>query len=49
MVELLHELGHALHLVASSCSAPFKAFSALHLPLDVLEVGCMKGLLNTDF
>lgn len=39
MVELLHELGHAVHLLASSYAAPYKLFGGLHLPLETLEVG----------
>lgn len=49
--ELLHELGHAVHLVLSSAHAPFKLFGGLHLPLDVLEVPSMlfeKLLLHPD-
>jgi len=37
-MELLHELGHAVHLIASSYAAPYKLFGGLHLPLEVLEV-----------
>ncbi|KAF5842728.1 hypothetical protein DUNSADRAFT_5496 [Dunaliella salina] len=38
VMELLHELGHAVHLIASSHTAPYKLFGGLHSLLEVLEV-----------